>query len=138
MKANVKIKTGKRIMKNDKIELPVEVVYNFDTEVEIEGNTHKFEADVPQTIVLTQKLGVNANSLLSEKYMELERVIMDEKWKKQDSYDAKALREKKKEEREQAEKATKEAIAKEKEKKKKLEEEKSKKKKESNEEEGEI
>lgn len=120
MKANVKIKTGKRIMKNDKIELPVEVVYNFDTEVEIEGLIHKFEADVPQTIVLTQKLGANANSRLSEKHMELERVIMDEKWKKQDSYDAKSLREKKKEEREQAEKATKEAIERDKQKRKEV------------------
>ena len=132
MKANVKIKTGKRIMKNDKIELPVEVVYNFDTEVDIEGLTYKFEADVPQTIILTQKLGANANSRLSEKHMELERVIMDEKWKKQDSYDAKSLREKKKEEREQAEKATKEAIERDKQKRKEAMEAK-KKEKEDNE-----
>ena len=132
MKANVKIKTGKRIMKNDKIELPVEVVYNFDTEVEIGGLVHKFEADVPQTIVLTQKLGANANSLLSEKHMELERVVMDEKWKKQDSYDAKSLREQKKQEREQAEKATKEAIELDKQKRKEAMEAK-KKEKEDNE-----
>lgn len=124
MKANVKIKTGKRLMKGDKIELPVEVTYNYDTTVEFENLTHTFEADEPKTIILVQKLGKNASSVLSERHMELERILMDSKWSKQDSYDARSVREAKKAEKERAEKATKETIEKERARKKKLEEEK--------------
>jgi hypothetical protein len=136
MKSDVKIKTGKRLMKNDRIELPVEVTYNYDTELEIDGITHKFVAGEPSTILLSQKLGKNASSKLSEKHMELERLIMDEKWRKQDSYDAKSVRETKKLERERAEQATKDAIAKDRKRKKKLEESETSKEQDSNE--GEI